>query len=79
MEPPPSNSDYKDNKDYVRVLLYSYHTTITGWGVLPRDSSGCLRRQKQAVAGLLHESGLHLYTGLASASHRAIHLYHQES
>ena len=23
-----------DNKDYIRVLLYSYYTTITGWGVL---------------------------------------------
>ena len=25
-----------DNKDYVRVLVYSYYTTITGWGVLLR-------------------------------------------
>ena len=25
-----------DNKDYIRVLLYSYYTTITGWGVLLR-------------------------------------------
>ena len=23
-----------DNKDYIRVLSYSYYTTITGWGVL---------------------------------------------
>ena len=23
-----------DNKDNIRVLLYSYYTTITGWGVL---------------------------------------------
>ena len=22
----------RDNRDYSRVLLYSYHTTITGWG-----------------------------------------------
>ena len=22
-----------DNRDYIRVLLYSYYTTITGWGV----------------------------------------------
>ena len=26
----------RDNKGYVRVLLYSYYTTITGWGVLLR-------------------------------------------
>ena len=26
----------RDNKDYIRVLLYSYYTTITGWGVLLR-------------------------------------------
>ena len=24
----------RDNKDDIRVLSYSYHTTITGWGVL---------------------------------------------
>ena len=24
----------RDNKDYIRVLLYSYYTTITGWAVL---------------------------------------------
>ena len=24
----------EDNRDYVRVLLHSYYTTITGWGVL---------------------------------------------
>ena len=23
-----------DNRDYIRVLLYSYYATITGWGVL---------------------------------------------
>ena len=23
-----------DNRDYIRVLLYAYYTTITGWGVL---------------------------------------------
>ena len=25
-----------DNKDYIRVLLSSYYTTIAGWGVLLR-------------------------------------------
>ena len=25
----------RDNKDYIRVLVYSYCTTLTGWGVLP--------------------------------------------
>ena len=24
----------RENKDYIRVLFYSYYTTITGWGVL---------------------------------------------
>ena len=27
----------RDNRDYIRVLLYSYYTTITGWGVLLRN------------------------------------------
>ena len=26
----------RDNRDYIRVLSYSYYTTITGWGVLLR-------------------------------------------
>ena len=26
-----------DNRDYMGDLLYSYYTTITGWGVLPRN------------------------------------------
>ena len=26
-----------ENRDYVRVLLFSYYTTITGWGVLLRN------------------------------------------
>ena len=32
-----------DNKDYVRVFLSSYYTTITGWGVLicPHHLGGC--------------------------------------
>ena len=28
----------RDNRDYIRVLLYSYYTTITGWGVLLMNS-----------------------------------------
>ena len=27
----------RDNDDYIRVLLYSYYTTITGWGVPPKE------------------------------------------
>ena len=30
-----------DNRDYIGVLLYSYYTTITGWGVLLRKSGLC--------------------------------------
>ena len=26
-----------DSRDYIRVLLYSYYTTITGWRVLLND------------------------------------------
>ena len=28
-----------DNRDYLRVLLYSYYTTITGRGVLLNDTT----------------------------------------
>ena len=34
--PPHSKSDHKVyNEDYIRVHLYSYYTTITGWGGPP--------------------------------------------
>ena len=32
--PHPVIVTIRDNKEYIRVLLYSYYTTITGWGVL---------------------------------------------
>ena len=34
MDPHPVIVTIGDNRDYIRVLLYSYYTTITGWGVL---------------------------------------------
>ena len=37
-----------DNKDYIRALLYSYYTTITGWGVLLID-----RLQENVGLGVL--------------------------
>ena len=33
---PPVIVTIRDNKDYNRVLVYSYYSTITGWGVLLR-------------------------------------------
>ena len=30
--PHPAIVTIRDNRDYIRVLLYSYYTTITGWG-----------------------------------------------
>ena len=32
--PHPVIVTIRDNRDYIRVLLSSYYTTITGWGVL---------------------------------------------
>ena len=32
--PPTVIVTIRDNRDYSRVLLYSYYTTITGWGAL---------------------------------------------
>ena len=32
--PHPVIVTMRNSKDYIRVLLYSYYTTITGWGVL---------------------------------------------
>ena len=32
--PHPVIVTIRDNKDYIRVFLYSYYMTITGWGVL---------------------------------------------
>ena len=34
---PPNDSDYyRDNRDYITALLFSYHTTLQGGGVLLR-------------------------------------------
>ena len=32
--PHPVIVTIRGNRDYIRVLLYSHYTTITGWGVL---------------------------------------------
>ena len=48
----------RDNRDYIRVLLYSYYTTITGWGVLLNETyadslvleRGCCFRQHPCCA-----------------------------
>ena len=32
--PHPVIVTIRDNRDCIRVLSYSYYTTITGWGVL---------------------------------------------
>ena len=37
MDPHPVVVAIRNNRDYFRVLLYSYYTTIAGWGVLLRD------------------------------------------
>ena len=37
--PPPAIVTTRNSKDYIRVILYSYYTTITGWGVLLRNNA----------------------------------------
>ena len=37
--PRPVIVTIRDNKDYFKVLWFSYHSTITGWGVLLRQGS----------------------------------------
>ena len=32
MTPHPVIVTMRDNKDYIRLLFYSYYTVITGWG-----------------------------------------------
>ena len=35
--PHPVIVTIRENRDYIRVLLDSYYTTISGWGVLLRE------------------------------------------
>ena len=42
-----------DNRDYIRVLLYSYYTPITGWGVLLRNSVSSKSESRSKVIGLV--------------------------
>ena len=46
--PHPVMVTTKDSNDYVRVLLYSYYTTTTGWGILLLD---CRDEERQKVGG----------------------------
>ena len=43
--PHPVIVTIRDIKDYIRVLLFSYYTTVTGWGVLLRNTTGILGPQ----------------------------------
>ena len=40
--PHPVIVTLRDNRDHIRVLLYSYYTTITGWGVHLRSYAGAV-------------------------------------
>ena len=44
--PHPVIVTIRDNKDYIRVLLYSYYTTITGWGVLLKNMASDISRAR---------------------------------
>ena len=35
VDPHPAIVTIRDNREYIRVLLYSYYTTTTGWGGPP--------------------------------------------
>ena len=39
----------RDNRDYISVLLYSYYTTITGWGVLLSHNVICINNNTVIV------------------------------
>ena len=58
MDPHPEIVTVRDDKDYIRVLVYSYHTTITGWGVL----LSFIGFRAQGL-GVLDDSGYNLYYG----------------
>ena len=51
-----------DNRDYIRVLLYSYYATVAGWGVLLRFRV-CLLASLliSPIVGTLH--GPHITSG----------------
>ena len=63
MDPPPVIVTIRDSRDYIRVLLYSYYTTITGggppkvlqksWGGSAPWGVGRTLRRTGPVAGLL--------------------------
>ena len=54
-----------DNKDYIRVLLNSYYTTITGWGVLLRGYIGIMEKKMEITIGFrVWGLGLRIILGL---------------
>ena len=56
-----------DNRDYIRVLLYSYYTTITGWGVLLSYHQAYSYSQDGTTAGS---------NGHKPAKHGELHISH---
>ena len=56
-----------DNRDYIRVLLYSYSTTITGWGVLLSHSVlPCIQKRQVLLCRFVSE-GRPLWVSLHSS------------
>ena len=51
--PQPVIVTISDNRDYIRVLLYSYYNTITGWGGPPKilDDLGVPKFHRLCSAG----------------------------
>ena len=59
--PPFSNSNYRDNTDYIRALLYPHHTTLTWWRVHQNTRDGFRNfldgLEKYSVCGYLGPNG----------------------
>ena len=62
----------RDNKDYIRVLLYSYYTTITGWGVLLTSTP--FRTLLGGSAQSLVQKVFSQQGGLGKPPYKALHL-----
>ena len=59
MDPHPVIVTIRDNRDYIKVLFYSYYTTITGWGVLLKDGPSPLKVRRDMGSAMLTSVALH--------------------
>ena len=79
MAPHPVIVTLRDNKDNIKVLFYSYYTTITGWGFLLTYlwGAGIEGMEQKMVTTLLSGVVKGQLQGFVAVSNKSLHFWFQ--